>query len=55
MEELTEENKAYINLIKLLDVATQRGAFSRFEVLSYNKALGILDKLFIDENKQSED
>ena len=55
MEELTEQNQAYIHIIKLLDTATQRGAFSRPEVLSYNKALGILDKLFVDESKQPED
>ncbi len=55
MEQLTEEQKAYIQLIQLLDAATQRGAFSRHEVLSYNKSLGILDKLFVEKNKQPED
>jgi len=49
MEKLTEEKKAYITLIQLLDIATTRGAFNRVEVLKYNKALGLLDNIFQEE------
>ena len=53
MEELTNEKQAYIFLIQLLDTATTRGAFNRTEVLQYNNALGILDKIFQEEKEPS--
>lgn len=53
MEELTNEKQAYIFLIQLLDTATTRGAFNRTEVLQYNNALGILDKIFEKESEGS--
>ena len=55
MEELTNEKQAYIFLIQLLDAATTRGAFNRTEVLKYNNALGVLDNLFQEEPKPSDE
>ena len=55
MEELTNEKQAYIFLIQLLDAATTRGAFNRTEVLQYNNALGILDKIFQEEKEPSDE
>tara|TARA_R110001592_G_scaffold114472_3_gene314340 strand:- start:13141 stop:13311 length:171 start_codon:yes stop_codon:yes gene_type:complete len=53
-KEISEEQRAYLYIAQLLDIATQKGAFSRQEVVGYNNALIMLDNLFVTEVKDGE-
>ena len=56
MENLTEQQKAYLVLAQTLDTCVKRGSLERAEVLNYNAALELLDPVFFpkEDEKNSE-
>jgi len=48
----SKQEQALGIIITLLDEATKRGAFSRGEVISYNNAFSIVEKLLDPDEKK---
>jgi hypothetical protein len=54
MEELSETQKAFLLVVNTLDAGVKRGAFSREEVLNYDKSLRVLETFIVENTPKKE-